>query len=661
MRYLTFTAWTMALCLGTASAQPAPRKEAVQFAVTERASRVEVRPPGIRFGLHKPREFALAPLSESEFARFTEPSTRLKIGIERALPPEALASGLWESTAAGLRVWRMAVRSPGSRGMRVEFRNFDVGGGSVWVHDGTQFDGPFTGKGMYGNGEFWSGNLLHDSVILEYVPAPDQPAEGLPPFEIHTIAHHVRSILDGPGSDAGVVNTADYCELDPNCFPDWQSAMSTVGQILYQDSGSTYVCSGSLLATRDNSFKPYFLTAGHCINTEAAARTVQAYWTYQTSSCAGAPPASRDTSAKSSTGGHLINWGTIEAGDYSLVLLPDVPSGVTFAGWDPNDPPLGAGLTGIHHPSGSWKRISFGQRVADDSGAIANGANIDVAPANLYLQILWDRGRVEHGSSGSPLFSGPGVVVGNLSYGEVAADGTVCGINPSVAGYTRFSNTYKQVSDYLENLPAAEVKADKTSLAFTIVDRVPPAAQSVQLSTQSASQATFKLRADAPWIQLSASNGTISSKTGAPVSISVDTSQLAQPGKYASTVTILSGAAPPQFINVTVTVRLDQSNVIPTISPNPVVQSGGQWSFQIQLLETAGSSTRLTGIKVNGTDYSSSIANWFGTNHIGANQALVAPLHGTGVFPAGDQYFEFWGIDDGSNLPWYRVTTVTFR
>src|ERR1700736_97291 len=163
MRHLTFTAWTVGLCVSIAGAQQAPRKEPVQYAGTERASRVEVRPPGIRFGLKKPREFALVPLSESEVARFTEPSTRLRIGIERGLPAEALSTGVWETTTDGARVWRMAIRSPGSRGMRIEFRNFSVGSGSVWLHDGSQAEGPYTGSGLFDSGQFWSGNLLSDS------------------------------------------------------------------------------------------------------------------------------------------------------------------------------------------------------------------------------------------------------------------------------------------------------------------------------------------------------------------------------------------------------------------------------------------------------------------------------------------------------------------
>jgi hypothetical protein len=92
-----------------------------------------------------------------------------------------------------------------------------------------------------------------------------------------------------------------------------------------------------------------------------------------------------------------------------------------------------------------------------------------------------------------------------------------------------------------------------------------------------------------------------------------------------------------------------------------VTQSGGQWSFQIRLAETAGAATRLTAVKVNGDDYTSSIKNWFGSDAIPANGTLTAPLHGTGLWPSGDQYFEFWGVDQASGQQWYRVTTVKFQ
>ena len=90
-------------------------------------------------------------------------------------------------------------------------------------------------------------------------------------------------------------------------------------------------------------------------------------------------------------------------------------------------------------------------------------------------------------------------------------------------------------------------------------------------------------------------------------------------------------------------------------------QSGAVRSFQIRLAETGGAATRLSALKFNGQDYSSSIADWFGTDRIPANGAIVAPLSTAGTYPRGDQYFEFWGVDDASGQPWYRVTTVTFQ
>src|SRR5215471_2933241 len=154
MRLLTFPVF-LGLGLYSLSAQQALRKEPFQYAGPDRASRVEARPPGMRLGLRKPREFALAPLSESESARLTGPTTRLKkTGVQRNLAPHSFAAGRWETTVEGTRLWRMTLRSPGSKGIRVEFGNFSVGNGRVWLYDGTASVGPYTGRGLFDDGHF---------------------------------------------------------------------------------------------------------------------------------------------------------------------------------------------------------------------------------------------------------------------------------------------------------------------------------------------------------------------------------------------------------------------------------------------------------------------------------------------------------------------------
>src|SRR5436305_5732149 len=121
MRLLTFPV-LLAVGLSSANAQQVLRKEPFQYAGPARASRVEARPPGLRLGLRQPREFALAPLSESETARLIGPASRLKrTGVQRTMAPHTMATGNWETTPEGTRVWRMSIRSRGAHGLRVEF------------------------------------------------------------------------------------------------------------------------------------------------------------------------------------------------------------------------------------------------------------------------------------------------------------------------------------------------------------------------------------------------------------------------------------------------------------------------------------------------------------------------------------------------------------
>src|SRR5262249_32279729 len=149
-------------------------------------------------------------------------------------------------------------------------------------------------------------------------------------------------------------------------------------------------------------------------------------------------------SLKSSNGGHLLSWAHVQDGDYSLVLLPDVPSGVVFSGWDLGDPAVGSPVVGIHHPMGSYKRISFGATTKSEDVLVQN---LGSAPGSLYHDVLWSKGITQPGSSGSPLFSSPGVIVGMLTYGVVAPD--PCSIGFS--GYGKFSNAYPYLMNYLEN------------------------------------------------------------------------------------------------------------------------------------------------------------------------------------------------------------------
>ena len=55
--------------------------------------------------------------------------------------------------------------------------------------------GPYSGRGMYGDGDFWSGIVFGESATIEYLPGPTAPPAEAAPFRIVALSH----IWGGPG------------------------------------------------------------------------------------------------------------------------------------------------------------------------------------------------------------------------------------------------------------------------------------------------------------------------------------------------------------------------------------------------------------------------------------------------------------------------------
>jgi len=181
----------------------------------------------------------------------------------------------------------------------------------------------------------------------------------------------------------------------------------------------------------------------------------------------------------------------------------------------------------------------------------------------------------------------------------------------------------------------------------------------MMLTTQAAQPVTFSVRSDAPWIQVSTPTMTTSASQPSPLTLTVNPKILTQAGSYSGTVTILSGAAPPQIINVHVDMKFNVSNVTVSANPNPVAQGDdGLWSYTVELSESAGVSTRLNLLRIDGRDYSGQIVNWFGSDQLAGSGSLQAPLKSRVLSVPITQTIEVGGIDDSSQKNWYRVMTV---
>ena len=440
--------------------------------VTRREARLAL--PSLRFHRPLPTALRLKPVAPEELAHHSTKPMATRAGIHRNVSmAAALDSGRWDLAADGRAVWRMALQSPGAAGVRIHFRDFRLhAGGRLWLHDGSgaesEIMGPYEERGVYGDGDFWSDFVLSDTIVVEYRPGL-AGNESLP-FNIAEISHLLPGVVPGvtsqdgaaevrgggvgtlsnivqslisplawAGSGADPRQAAATCNLDISCFPEWAETARSVAHFVFEEDNSSYVCSGTLLRTTTANNIPYLLTADHCIGTDAIARSVQSFWMYQTSRCNG--PAANKRDAQRTLGARYLVSEGVARGDYSLVRLNSVPSGVIFSGWSTEAVDLGTPLVGIHHPTGDYKRFSRGVRAT--TGSQLAGAN----PA-FYYTVAYNEGLIEGGSSGSGLFRAPGVVVGMLSSGPKTE--TPCDFRPYPANYGRFSDAFPQLREYLE-------------------------------------------------------------------------------------------------------------------------------------------------------------------------------------------------------------------
>ena len=397
-------------------------------------TRADIDLPSIRYGaqidLNRPG-VTLDPLDLRSFA--LEPN---QIGVNRSveLSPNARAQKFVNPDGSELIV--LIIKSSGASGVSVRFRNFALTEGEeVYVYgagaDNIVF-GPYTNKGPWGSGEFWSGTVNGDTIAIEFYTRPEEKGKG---FEIFEISHIFTELDWRYRSDEPDVLA---CEHDASCYAGTEK--NAVGRFVFNNNGA-HVCTGTLLNDLAQDHTPYFLTANHCVSTQAVAQTVEVYWFYQTTIC---------------NSGVLRNWvhsppgsnllATQSPNDFSLLrLLNNAPGGAVFSGWSSAAQSIGTSVFGLHHPDGylppsipSYLRRSGGSITSTSEACPASGL------VNGY-RTNWTYGTAEPGSSGSGLFALNGhQLVGVLSCGPVPP---TC--NSPYAAYSKFANFYPQIRPFI--------------------------------------------------------------------------------------------------------------------------------------------------------------------------------------------------------------------
>ncbi len=339
---------------------------------------------------------------------------RFAVPVVTAITPGS--HGEWTQTTDGRARWQLTVESPGATSLNFGFTRIALPQGAAITFtatDGSARLGPF-GPEALAAGQLWTPVMRSSSVRLELsVPSALRDAVS---FELTRVNHGFR----GFGAQDETTAKSGSCNIDVVCAEgdDWRREIRSVAR--YTISGAL-LCSGQLVNNSAQDFTPYFLTANHCLTTAAQAPTTVFYWNYQTSRCGGTPDGSLDQTQAGAL--YLAgSGGATEVGpDFTLLQLLSTPPAdfkVYYSGWDRrNIAPVG--VTGIHHPSGDEKRISFDfdQTFVSAYAQMPESPMSALMPTHLMVA-RWDRGVTEGGSSGSGIWNRDRRLVGQLSGGS---------------------------------------------------------------------------------------------------------------------------------------------------------------------------------------------------------------------------------------------------
>mgnify|MGYP002620245717 FL=1 len=263
------------------------------------------------------------------------------------------------------------------------------------------------------DGFAWLPMVGGDFVVLVVRSVHDTP----PPIVITALSHGYINLSEELSKEAGTkanpCNNHIACETDPEI----EFLSSGIGRYVFTRGGGSSLCSGVLVNVPGTAaLEPYFLTANHCVGTQASVATMQVFWDYRAASCNGSSVPSLG-SLPTSLG--VTMHGTSSSFDHTMAELNSVPSGAfgrAYLGWDTATPSVGDGLIGIHHPRGSEMRISYG-----DVTVVEQNATIGGTPYLSQIRVEWFDGVTEGGSSGSPILRTDHdlLIIGVLSNGPV--------------------------------------------------------------------------------------------------------------------------------------------------------------------------------------------------------------------------------------------------
>ncbi|MFY3383778.1 trypsin-like peptidase domain-containing protein [Paracidovorax sp. MALMAid1276] len=404
-----------------------------------------------------PTQVVLGALAQEKTASLGGGSGLRQVGVAREVFATHSAAKMakqlqWRPTAMGGQIAALSFSAEGAHGLRLGVVVKQLSGSAqVRVYSQAQPATVFQISGQEilqvierntASGDtsldaqtWWTPDLGSDEVTLEIELPPGTPV-GTLDIAVPRVSHIFENLsIPTEEEFSAKINESDSCNLDATCYDTYASQRNAVARMVFTSGGGSFVCTGTLLNDTQSSGTPYFLTANHCISTQAAASSLQTDWFYRSPTCNSRTLSSATTRR---VGGAALLYAT-DSTDTTLLRLNDAPpSGATFAGWDASTQTAGTSVVGLHHPRGDLLKASFGSLNGQASCMSTGGSGFQCSGSTgNYYRVTWSQGTTEGGSSGSALFKGGTHVVGTLYGGSATCTNTT-----SPDFYGRFDLAY---------------------------------------------------------------------------------------------------------------------------------------------------------------------------------------------------------------------------
>lgn len=449
---------------GAATAAPAPKIEPY-------ARDTDTEPPALKTHRMLARAKAAPvrlPEAEPAAKSLGAPQARRQIGVGRAVAQtEAVAdtAGLfaWQPSPRGGRIAAISFESPGAAGVRIGLQVGQLPGTAIvraysqaatvaWELPGREVLAALDRNRLAGDTSqvgrtYWLPTVKGEEATLEIELPPGIPESALQ-VSVPQVSH-----LYETGLDAREVRTkageSGSCEIDVQCTSDFAEESKSVALMEFVSGGSTFLCTGTLLADRAGTGTPWFLSANHCIANQTEASSLATYWFYRSASC-NATGVSQQAAARVGGATLLYASGTT---DTSFMRLNDMPpAGVVYAGIANLAPVSGMSVASLHHPQGDLQKISRGSIQSLASCSTPTSCVSNQANGNFFV-VRWSSGTTEGGSSGAAAFATSGgrrYVLGTLMSGAASCT------NPNGNDYYgRFDVPYQAaLKNWLDAAPA---------------------------------------------------------------------------------------------------------------------------------------------------------------------------------------------------------------